>query len=124
MRVGIAISQTFAPNMHAENSAKSPVALGFLQTGIATLVIFGGWCAIDFYEVSRPDYPDRVHDNEWMLLLLPIPAFLASYWIGRIRESRSQVGIAILTTALAIPLSIPTILLFGIWFHFAIGGRL
>ena len=115
---------TFATNMSAETSAKHPVALGILQTGIATVVIFGGWCAIDFYEVSRPDYPDRVHDNEWVLLLLPFPAFLANYWVGRIRDSRSRVGIAILATALAIPLSIPVILLFGIWFHFAIGGRL
>jgi hypothetical protein len=109
------------------NPVKAPVRsirLCLYGTLLATLVIFSGWCVIDYIAVKQPDYPARVHDNDWAILLLPLLAFLTCYFCGRGLRVASSFWIAMGATAIAVLLSIPIIALFGVWFHFSIGGRL
>lgn len=98
--------------------------LGFYGTTLATLMIFAGWCVIDYFSVRQPDYPAKVHEHEWIILFLPLPAFLACYFYGRFVQVASSFWIAVVATAIAIALSIPLIAIFGVWFHFSIGGSL
>ena len=93
-------------------------------TALATLMIFAGWCVIDYFAVRQPDYPARVHEHEWIILCLPPPAFLTCYFYGRVLQVPSSFWIAVIATAIAVPLSIPLIAMFGVWFHFSIGGSL
>jgi len=110
--------------MPEEVKAKGPIWHGVFQTCVASLAIFAGWCAIDYYEVNRSDYPDTIHQREWLILVLPILAFASSYWVGRQWQPKRGIGYSVVITLLSIPISIPLILLFGVWFHFAIGGTL
>jgi hypothetical protein len=103
--------------MNSINAPMSSMRMGLYGTALATLMIFAGWCVIDFFAVRQADYPARVHEHEWIILLLPIPAFLACYLFGRVLKVASSFWIAV-------PLSIPLIAIFGVWFHFSIGGRL
>jgi len=102
----------------------SSVRFGFYGTALATLVIFAGWCVMDYIVVRKPDYPARVHEHDWMIFLLPLLAFLACYYFGVAWKVASSFWIAVVATAIAVVFSIPLIVLFGVWFHFSIGGRL
>ena len=103
---------------------KNSVWFWILQIFIGTLSVFIGWCAIDYYEVSRPDYPDHIHEREWLILLLPVLAFTGSYLTKKVIRPDHKIGSTIIATVISIVLSIPLILTVGIWFHFAVGGSL
>ena len=94
------------------------------QTFLAAAAIFAGWCLIDWFEVRQPDYPKRIHEREWLVFLLPLPAFFVSWGLARITSPRVGWLQALITTLVAIPISLPLILIFGVWFHFWIGGKL
>lgn len=100
------------------------VRFGFYGTALATLVIFAGWCVMDYTVVRQPDYPARVHENDGFIVFLPMAAFLVCYFFGKVSKVASSFWIAVVATAIAVVLSIPLIVLFGVWFHFSIGGRL
>lgn len=117
-------SSTFAKNMLAATTARSQAWLGLLETALASLVIVGGWCVIDYFGVRQPDYPARIHDNEWLILVLPVAALLTCLCMERLSRQRWAFFLPVISTGIAILLSIPLILTFGIWFHFSIGGNL
>lgn len=102
----------------------SSIRFGLYGTVMATLMIFMGWCVIDYVAVRQPDYPVRVHERDWIIFLLPLPAFLACYFCGRAFQVASTFLTSVVATILAVALSIPLIVVLGVWFHFSIGGRL
>jgi hypothetical protein len=87
------------------------------------MVIVGGWYVTDYIGVNQPGYPARIHDNEWLVFVLPVE-FLACVCLEMVSRQRWSFLLPAIATVIAIPLSVPLNLIFRIWFHFSTKGSL
>ena len=82
------------------------------------------WCALDWYAVTRSDYPENVHDGDFLLILLPLLGMGAIFISNRAFHLRQAPATLIAITLASIPLAFALILYLGISFHLWIGGTL
>jgi hypothetical protein len=89
-------------------------------------VVFGfaGWCAADFLLVRSPRYPGNARDADWLFGPTAVLMLVADWLVAGRLGARRRVLAAILAFVVSIPLIVVLVLFLGVWFHFAIGGRL
>ena len=101
----------------------SPV---LILTAAGAGILFFGWCTVDLLLVRSPRYPENIHeyDNWQVSAAAVVLVFIADFLLAARLQAGSRVGVALLATALAIPLGIVLVLFLGVAFHLSIGGRL
>jgi hypothetical protein len=88
--------------------------------GLAGFLLF---CIIDVITVRVLPYPDRVHEFDWMLPLFPLVVAGCGAWYFR-SGAKDRAWLIIGGLVLSLILAAGLVVLFGIPFHFAIGGQL
>ncbi|MGN6369403.1 MAG: hypothetical protein ACTHN5_14185 [Phycisphaerae bacterium] len=84
--------------------------------------MFVGWCVLDFILVHFA--PSRGADFDWVLFLFPVASVVAGILVFRGRDIATRVGLAIAVAVFGSLLAMPLVLVFGVPFHFFIGGTL
>ena len=98
-----------------------PFAFASCAVAIVCLVEY---LVLDYFVVRIRPYPAEANNYDWTILFFPaIPALLLFVAL-RSRILRLDTGPAVASLLLGLVLSIPLIATVGIWFHFAIGGKL
>jgi len=90
-------------------------------TSCAAVSMFLGWCALDYGLVKFA--PERIHDFDWLLRLFPLAVALVAAVHFRSLGSGRSIAIAFVAALIASVAAVALISVFGVWFHFAIGGR-
>jgi hypothetical protein len=100
----------------------------FPSARLALIAIGGGafcfvmWCVLDFVLVRFA--PSRIHDFDWICLLLPVIVLLGGIAALRGKSIASRIVLSIVATIIAIILAVVLIVTVGISFHFSIGGEI
>ena len=112
------------PLDHASVEAVRPrTALRFCLTAFAgSVAMFMGWCLQDYLLVRFA--PSRIHNFDWVLLLLPIAVAFASAAAFRHVNAAARVSLSIASAILASVAAVLLVFFFGVPFHFSIGGQL
>ena len=88
------------------------------------IIFFLGWCVMDYVLVASPDFPDNIHDCDWIFILIPIVTLLNNLWFTR-RLSGVRMMLYSLAGTVAVCLFFMlAVMTLGILFHFRIGGAL
>ena len=95
-----------------------------LATGLVASVMLAQYCALDYFVVRIRPYPDEVHDYDALLLLFPVLPIALLLLIANTCWQSMRGGVLIASVFVGFFFSIPLIATVGVWFHFAIGGKL
>jgi hypothetical protein len=82
------------------------------------------YIALDYFVVRLRPYPAEANVYDWALLLFPIMPALLLTALSTARILRLNIGLGLSSWLFGLILAVPLIATVGIWFHFAIGGRL
>ena len=80
--------------------------------------------ALDYYVVRIRPYPVDVHRDDWVILLFPIAPAFAIAALSMKRTLCLDFGLGIASWFCGLIFAVPLIATAGMWFHFAIGGKL
>lgn len=69
-------------------------------------------------------YTGSAGDYDWLMLFMPIVAFIALLGLSKIRGRKQRLRGAVAATVAGTAFAIPIIVVFGLWFHFAMGGAI
>ena len=96
-----------------------------IVTDAALLIMFFiAWCVQDYLLVRSPEYPSNINNYDWTFAVVPIATLACNLWITRQLSKPRMVLYSILSTlAMCIALAV-VVMVFGIPFHFQIGGNL
>ena len=95
-----------------------------MATGLVASVMLAQFCALDFFVVRIRPYPDEVHDYDALLLLFPVLPIALLLFMANTRQQSARGGVLIAAIVAGFFVSMPLIATVGVWFHFAIGGKL
>jgi len=88
------------------------------------IMFFVAWCILDYLLVRSAEYPDNIHSGDWVFAFVPITTLACNLWSTRHLSKPRMVLYSILgTLAMCLMLAL-IVMLFGIPFHFQIGGYL
>ena len=90
---------------------------------VLLIMFFIAWCVLDYRLVQSPEYPNNIHSDDWTFAFVPIATLACNLWVTRqLSKSRmvlySMLGTFVMCIALAF-----VVMVFGIPFHFQIGGH-
>lgn len=88
------------------------------------LILFLVWCLLDFYVVRIGNYPEDVHDFDWLICLGPLSIFTLNFFFIVAGSLMKRILFSALITIGLSGLLLLTIAYLGMWFHFQIGGQL
>ncbi len=80
--------------------------------------------ALDYFVVRIRPYPAEAHAYDWALLLFPLAPAVVLIAVSYTRILPLSIGMGFFAWLFGLILGVPLIVTFGIWFHFAIGGKL
>jgi hypothetical protein len=95
-----------------------------LLNTVLLATFFAAWCIWDYCAVKSAQYPRNCHDNEWMLVIIPLATAAANYYVQRRRGWRVALSTMIVATAAMCVVFLAAVLFPGIPFHLSIGGQL
>lgn len=122
----------YKPPHSSEPDTATPIQFGsrhhmWMLAACTTFVSFSvlaQYLALDFFVVRLRPYPAEAnHYDEGLFLfpLLPLITLIVASQVSRHNISATTILIAM---AVGLVCSVPLMLTLGIWFHFAIGGKL
>ncbi len=79
---------------------------------------------LDYFVVRIRPYPAEANSYDWAIFVFPVLPALLLFGAVRSRILRLAAGPAVASLLLGLVLAVPLIATIGIWFHFAIGGKL
>jgi hypothetical protein len=80
--------------------------------------------ALDYFVVRIRPYPTEANAYDWALLLFPVAPALVLSALSYTRILPLNIGLGFSAWLFGLILGVPLIVTIGIWFHFAIGGKL
>jgi len=90
---------------------------------VLLIMFFIAWCVLDYRLVQSPEYPNNIHSDDWAFAFVPITTLACNLWANRQLSRPRMVLYSILgTLAMCIALAL-VVMVFGIPFHFQIGGH-
>ncbi|WP_145167558.1 hypothetical protein [Rubripirellula lacrimiformis] len=101
-----------------------PVLTFFVATATAALLNLAEFLVLDWFTVRVWPYPDEVGQRDWFILAFPLLPLIVLAMISRFRLLDLHAGSVLGAGILGFICSIPLCATVGIWFHFAIGGKL
>ncbi len=91
---------------------------------VLLIMFFIGWCVLDYLLVRSPEYPSNIHSDDWAFAFVPIATLACNLRVTRQLSKPRMVLYSILgTLATCLTLAF-AVMMFGIPFHFQIGGHL
>jgi multisubunit Na+/H+ antiporter MnhF subunit len=90
---------------------------------VLLVMFFIAWCVLDYLLVTSPEYPDNIHSGDWTFAIVPIGTFACNLRVTRQLSKPRMFLYSILgAVAMCIALAL-VVMVFGIPFHFQIGGH-
>ncbi|WP_417737239.1 hypothetical protein [Rosistilla oblonga] len=96
----------------------------FVATALAALLNLAEFLVLVWFTVRVWPYPDEVGERDWLILAFPVLPLIVLATICRFRILDLHAGSVLGAGILGFICSIPLCATVGIWFHFAIGGKL
>ena len=90
---------------------------------VLLLMFFVAWCVLDYRLVQSPEYPNNIHSDDWTFALVPIATLACNLWATRELSRSRRVLYSMLGSLLMCIAFVLFVLVFGIPFHFQIGGH-
>lgn len=90
---------------------------------VLLIMFFIAWCVLDYRLVLSPEYPNNIHSDEWIFAFVPILTLACNLRVTRQLSKPRMVLYSMLgTLAMCFALAF-AVMVFGIPFHFQIGGH-
>jgi hypothetical protein len=101
-----------------------PILTFVVATGVVAVLNLLEFMVVDWCTVRVWPYPDEDHEREWLMLFMPVLPVFALAVIVQLRLLSLRAVWVYTAGSLGFLCAIPLCATVGVWFHFAIGGRL
>lgn len=113
-----------ARQVNTESATPSVLIPYLCAATFVSLISLTQYLALDFFVVRVRPYPQGAGHYDWTLILFPVLPTVFVFASKRIGILKLALGQCLSSILLGLILAIPLVGTLGVWFHFAIGGRL